>query len=1025
MPPRSNPHVAPQPAQPQRYAPPSAGELQLGLVSDADAMGAWGHTAPLLLVAEPPSSCNSNQGDTVMLSFTATAQVPTASVGSSLRFRLVIVDVSLLRAACPGITPGAAIMAVENMQGQPDSVALIIDHDSSSSSSSPVAHARIDLNGRVLHFARAEKQFPFLSQLSLAAEGEKNTLKAGPLLSLTLYGNDPSMRYDRAAWLDSLPPHSRETVLHLEQHGDDVAATSRSGIQLLPTSLVEVDDVYPVRSEGCCWCEGHLPNPAPMKRQMSVVKESIKRHKKHRSLKNETELPQHTSGHKPPSTRGQTALSTGGASKEQGQKPLPVYENVRACYEDDANTAVMRRGWCVEPLHIADPISPFSAGEPQCTMRAWHTTVNVAPLADCGIQLEMRMPLLVYSDTSDDSDDTCSQLSSLQTYSYASSARAVVGVRWVRCFVVLQPPLFKQHTSGLLAIPFSFSDASPDGGGHSTLGAATTHWHTIYVQYLFVFPFQHAQRNTLMMVRSIASLKRLATTKPVGHRGLGKTYTRTLPDEATDADAVAPSTRMARRLTVKLAENSLEAFNAAHRRGCDMVEFDVMLTQDRVPVIFHDPLIRLQARVKRGAGTRNGRVEWQQPSSSNSFEFGVSPTFASDPIPHPQFADFLTSDSSSVLPAVLQEVCQQNAPNFASVTVALHQLTKRQLDVVMTETFTYMKAGNKLRSLILRHMNQILRVYRNRQRAKYRSDLHLEAKEEENEFSGCMTPECVGGQLLNPACSGERMRNQKRILSEQEDVTNRICTLQDLFENTPVSLRFNLEVKFPFQPIGDSNLYQQTNAFEINDFVDDILRVVFDYADQRQVVVGKGDKGVEQPRDVIFSSFEPDVCLALKLKQSRFDVVFLCDTEPSNDFKDYRCFGLVEGALQFSTLMNLSGVSIYASSLCTKAQRHIPSTRNRPRLPQQPVSLQRPDDGDENELDDTNSIASGSDGVSGERDAQWSSFDYSRGRDIVAYAHDHKQLLWTWGEVNNDKQFTYVQLRLMKVDAIITDHVPT
>lgn len=41
-----------------------------------------------------------------------------------------------------------------------------------------------------------------------------------------------------------------------------------------------------------------------------------------------------------------------------------------------------------------------------------------------------------------------------------------------------------------------------------------------------------------------------------------------------------------------LRENSLEALAAARARGSEMVEFDVRLTKDYVPVLYHDPTLK-------------------------------------------------------------------------------------------------------------------------------------------------------------------------------------------------------------------------------------------------------------------------------------------------------------------------------------------------------------------------------------------------------------------------------------------------
>jgi glycerophosphoryl diester phosphodiesterase len=52
---------------------------------------------------------------------------------------------------------------------------------------------------------------------------------------------------------------------------------------------------------------------------------------------------------------------------------------------------------------------------------------------------------------------------------------------------------------------------------------------------------------------------------------------------------LAPETRIAHRgASAFYPENTLEAFEGAHRLGARWVETDVMLTQDGVPVLFHD-----------------------------------------------------------------------------------------------------------------------------------------------------------------------------------------------------------------------------------------------------------------------------------------------------------------------------------------------------------------------------------------------------------------------------------------------------
>ena len=64
----------------------------------------------------------------------------------------------------------------------------------------------------------------------------------------------------------------------------------------------------------------------------------------------------------------------------------------------------------------------------------------------------------------------------------------------------------------------------------------------------------------------------------VGHRGCGNSFTTKNKDGKVDTNLLADQ-----------RENSINAFNVAHNIGkADMVEFDVSMTKDSIPIIYHD-----------------------------------------------------------------------------------------------------------------------------------------------------------------------------------------------------------------------------------------------------------------------------------------------------------------------------------------------------------------------------------------------------------------------------------------------------
>jgi glycerophosphoryl diester phosphodiesterase len=74
----------------------------------------------------------------------------------------------------------------------------------------------------------------------------------------------------------------------------------------------------------------------------------------------------------------------------------------------------------------------------------------------------------------------------------------------------------------------------------------------------------------------------------VGHRGSGKN--KVLPAGA--APEARPSIR----------ENTITSFNLAARSGAQFVEFDVQVTKDGVPVIFHDDVLVAANQIPKHIG---------------------------------------------------------------------------------------------------------------------------------------------------------------------------------------------------------------------------------------------------------------------------------------------------------------------------------------------------------------------------------------------------------------------------------------
>ncbi|TKR80326.1 hypothetical protein L596_014415 [Steinernema carpocapsae] len=84
-------------------------------------------------------------------------------------------------------------------------------------------------------------------------------------------------------------------------------------------------------------------------------------------------------------------------------------------------------------------------------------------------------------------------------------------------------------------------------------------------------------------------------------------------------------------------------------------------------------------------------------------------------------------------------------------------------------------------------------------------------------------------------------------------------TLVEALENICAETGFNIEVKYPMT-LKDGS-HECENYFERNEYIDVILKDVLVHAKGRRIV---------------FSSFDPDICTLISLKQNRYPVLFLC-----------------------------------------------------------------------------------------------------------------------------------------------------
>lgn len=330
---------------------------------------------------------------------------------------------------------------------------------------------------------------------------------------------------------------------------------------------------------------------------------------------------------------------------------------------------------------------------------------------------------------------------------------------------------------------------------------------SIRFEYMLITPFTHPE---MSITSSDTYWKQLVSTRVIGHRGLGKNVNL--------------------KKSLQLGENTVESFIAAASLGASYVEFDVQLTKDYVPVVYHD---------------------------------------------------FLVAESG--------------------VDIPMHALTAEQFLGLKDDTRKAMKEKEQEKKYALDDELIAKKSNRPRSMSTYPSAPNFHAKKSKTELEeqDAQIEREVKNQSntrmkLTKTWKEQGFKGNTRGMSIASD----FVTLKELFKKLPKTVGFNIELKYPMLDEAEQESMGEI-SIDRNFYVDTILKEIYDCN--------------TDGRDIILSSFHPDICLLASLKQPNIPILFL--TEAGTQFMaDIRASSL-QNAIRFAKKWNLLGIVSAAETL--------------------------------------------------------------------------------------------------------------
>ncbi|XGW08326.1 hypothetical protein V3C99_011000 [Haemonchus contortus] len=144
----------------------------------------------------------------------------------------------------------------------------------------------------------------------------------------------------------------------------------------------------------------------------------------------------------------------------------------------------------------------------------------------------------------------------------------------------------------------------------------------------------------------------------------------------------------------------------------------------------------------------------------------------------------------------------------------------------------------------------------------------------------------------------ENVKKLVEDVDEQEDFKP-FPTLVEALSKVDPDVGFNVEVKYPMMQ--SNGQHECDHYFERNEFIDVVLADLLNNAGNRRIM---------------FSSFDPDICSLISMKQNKYPVLFLCvgETQRYTRFQDQRSSTSLT-AVNFAAGADIMGVNFNSEDL--------------------------------------------------------------------------------------------------------------